>query len=483
MKISVMKSEHNSIRKGIILLFWLLLWQFLSIIIDNSILFTGPLEVMQELISDVQHIDFYKTIAMSLARITGGFVLGFASGLFLGVVGFFYPLIDEILAPFLSLMKSIPIASFVVLLLIWIGSNNLAVFISILVVLPNSYLHTRMGLHNTDKKLLEMADVFQMSFPKKFHYLYKPALIPFLISCIEISVGMSFKSGVAAEVIGTPKFSFGEKLYMSKIHLNTPGIFAWTIVILLASFGIEKGVLFLLKKYSTPVFLAKYWWGKNNKRNKCKKNRCKKMQTSYSSIQIENLSKKYLEKEIFHHVNLILEKGKTYCLMGPSGCGKTTFLQILLGLVTAEEGSIKGIRKQAVACVFQEPRLLEEYSGLDNAFLFGTFSKGDFLDKEEFCKILPPDAADKLAKELSGGMQRRVAILRAMVSDAEIIMLDEPFAGLDSITKEITANYILEKKGNRTLIISTHNLEDVSLLEGELIDGNKSGFNWNYGGK
>jgi len=224
MKKPVIRLERKSVRIWAILLFWLIIWQLLSVMIDNSILFTGPLEVIKELVSRMKDVDFYQTIGMSLMRITGGFLLGFIGGILIGVVGFFIPIIHELFAPVISLLKSIPIASFVVLLLIWTGSEKLAVFVAFLVVFPNAYMNTRMGLKNTDVKLLEMADVFQLSFPKRLHFLYKPAMMPFLISCMEIAVGMSFKSGVAAEVIGTPEFSFGEKLYMAKIQLNTPGI-------------------------------------------------------------------------------------------------------------------------------------------------------------------------------------------------------------------------------------------------------------------
>jgi NitT/TauT family transport system ATP-binding protein len=169
--------------------------------------------------------------------------------------------------------------------------------------------------------------------------------------------------------------------------------------------------------------------------------------------------------------------------MGPSGCGKTTFFQLLLGLLKPDDGTIKGVKKHQVSAVFQEPRLLEECSAMENAFLFGTLSRGKEFEIQEFQKLLPMDAANQSAKELSGGMQRRVAIIRAMAANAAVIILDEPFSGLDEETKKKTAAYILERKENRTLIVSTHNKEDVFLLKGEIIDGNKSGFNWNHGGK
>lgn len=476
-----MKNKKGTIRKAWIFLFWLLIWQIGAMLVHNSILLAGPLEVVEELLGDMQKISFYQTVFMSLLRIMMGFLLGLTMGILFGIAAFFRPFLEEILAPVVSLLKSIPIASFVVLILIWTGSRNLSVFISVLVVFPNVYLHTIMGMKNTDKKLLEMANVFQMSKGKQFNYIYMPAMLPFLISCIEISIGMSFKSGVAAEVIGTPAFSFGEKLYMAKIHLNTAGVFSWTLVVIVVSYGMEKLILYLIRRIKKKQVLFNKARRKTSKRNR--KEKAGFLEDSKGVIEIENLSKNYQGKEILKQINIQLEKRRTYCFMGPSGCGKTTFFHILLGIIKEDAGKIKGLKKCEVAAVFQESRLLEDYKAIDNAFLFGELSKGEEWENTEYEELLPKESKDKLAKELSGGMKRRVAILRAMNSEANIIILDEPFSGLDEKMKEITAAYILKKKGSKTLLVSTHNKEDVLLLGGKIIDGDESGFNWNHGGK
>ncbi|WP_099468381.1 ATP-binding cassette domain-containing protein [Konateibacter massiliensis] len=487
MKISTifqMKNKKPTFRKLTIFLFWIVVWQLAALVIQNEILLSGPFTVLKELASDLQEIEFYRTVLMSLTRIMGGFLLGLAVGMLFGIAAFFKPFLEELFSPVISLLKSIPIASFVVLLLIWTGSRYLAVFIAFLVVFPNVYLHTMRGLKSTDKKLLEMAQVFRMGVGKKFFYLYFPAMLPFLISSIEISIGMSFKSGVAAEVIGTPDFSFGERLYMAKIHLNTAGVFAWTIVIILASYVMEKLVLWLVGRYKTvyPLRGSGVRAVRGVETRRAEKKQIANRPASQEKIQIRHLSKSYQGKEVLCDINLELERGKTYCLMAPSGGGKTTLFHILLGLVKADAGEIKEIDLSDTAAVFQEPRLLEEYSARDNAFLFGEFSKGRSLEETEYERLLPKESTGKAAKELSGGMQRRVAILRAMNKGASFIILDEPFSGLDEETKRITATYILEKKKNATLLVSTHNREDILLLKGEIIDGNESGFNRNHGG-
>lgn len=203
---------------------------------------------MKTLVSLAVTADFWKTIACSSGKIILGFLLAFAAGLLLGTAAFRLPFLNELLSPVIALMKSIPVASFVILALIWIGSENLCIFISFLVVLPMIYVNTLAGLASTDPKLLEMADVFAVPFLRRIRFLYLPALLPYLVSSCRVALGMSIKSGVAAEVIGTPAWSIGKQLYLSKTWLDTSSLFAWTLVIIAVSAVFERAVLFLLDR-------------------------------------------------------------------------------------------------------------------------------------------------------------------------------------------------------------------------------------------
>lgn len=231
-------------RKTGIILFWLLVWQAGAYLIHNDIILVGPLEAAKALFGLLPDSDFWLSIAYSFGKISLGFLGGFSAGILLGSGAYRYPLIREFLEPVMTLMKSIPVASFVILALIWAGSDKLAVLIAFLVVLPMIYVNTLAGLTSTDPKLLEMAAVFRIPAWKKIRFIYLPALIPYLISGCRIALGMSWKSGVAAEVIGLPTHSIGEHLYMSKIYLETASLFAWTFVIIVVSALFEK--LFLL---------------------------------------------------------------------------------------------------------------------------------------------------------------------------------------------------------------------------------------------
>ncbi len=234
------RRTQNTWRKGAIILFWLLIWQIAAWLIDNNIILVGPIESIRALVQMLPLSSFWLSIIHSLFKITLGFLGGFFTGILLGSMAYLFPLLREFLEPVMTLMKSIPVASFVILALIWAGSDKLAVLIAFLVVLPMIYVNTLAGLNSTDPKLLEMAAVFQITPWKRIRFIYIPALIPYLISGCRIALGMSWKSGVAAEVIGLPTHSIGENLYMSKIYLETANLFAWTFVIIVVSALFEK---------------------------------------------------------------------------------------------------------------------------------------------------------------------------------------------------------------------------------------------------
>lgn len=226
--------------KPIIILFWLMIWQIATWLIHNNIILVGPVDAVTALLHLVPTRNFWLSIAHSFLKISMGFLLAFLSGLVLGSVAYCFSLAQELLSPIISLFKSIPVASFVILALIWVGSKNLAVFIAFLVVFPMIYVNTISGLESTDIKLLEMAQIFHMATYKKIRYIYLPALLPYLLSGCKVAIGMSWKSGIAAEVIGVPKNSIGEQLYMSKIYLDTANLFAWTFVVIVISALFER---------------------------------------------------------------------------------------------------------------------------------------------------------------------------------------------------------------------------------------------------
>lgn len=234
-------------KQCIILAFWLLLWQIGAMRIDNHILLVSPADTLKALSGLIFSPVFWGSIWFSFARISLGFFIAFFAGLLTGTLGYWKPIINDFLAPPIHFMKSIPVASFVILALIWTGSENLSVFISFIVVYPMIHVNTLAGLKSTDPKLLEMAKIFRVPLWRRAMSIYRVALYPYLASAMKTALGMGFKSGIAAEVIGVPEGSIGEGLYMSKIYLSIAELFAWTVVIICVSVLFEKVFLLLLR--------------------------------------------------------------------------------------------------------------------------------------------------------------------------------------------------------------------------------------------
>lgn len=255
-----MMEKKNFWKKGAVVLFWLAVWQILAAVMKNSIVFVGPAEMIRSLVTQMQGAEFWQSVGNSSLKIIGGFLLAFFCGALTAGVAFRFPLLKLLLEPVIQLAKSVPVASFVVLLLILAGSKNLSVFVVFLMVFPMIYVNMGQGLERVDSKMLEMSQVFGMSLWKKFLYIYRPAFFPFLASGSKVALGMSWKSGVAAEIIGVPSHSIGERFYMAKIYLDTESLFAWTLVVILLSLLFERGFLWLLKKFG-----GKAWKGEGQK--------------------------------------------------------------------------------------------------------------------------------------------------------------------------------------------------------------------------
>ncbi len=226
--------------------FWLLVWQLGAMWLDEGILLVSPARVFLRLLELAPHLDFWQAVLFSFSRITAGFALACLAGVLLAAGASRWRLLRELLAPLMATVKSIPVASFIILVLVWVPSRNLSVVISFLMVLPILYQNLLAGLDSMDKKLDEMAAVFQVAGPRRVRYLVLPQVAPFFRTACALSLGMGWKAGVAAEVIGLPAGSIGQQLYNAKVYLETPDLFAWTLVIIVVSLVFEKLFLFLL---------------------------------------------------------------------------------------------------------------------------------------------------------------------------------------------------------------------------------------------
>ena len=232
---------------------WLAVWQLTSMALDNTIFLVSPVRAVLRLGELAVTGVFWSSIAFSFLRIVGGFLLALLAGTVLGALSSRFLRVRELLAPVVLAIKSIPVASFIILALFWFSSRNLAVLISFLMVFPVIYTNVLAGIQAVDRPLLEMARVFRLPSVRTARYVYLPQVYPFFRSACGVALGLCWKAGVAAEVIGMPQGSIGERLQQAKIYLNTPDLFAWTLVIVLISLGFEKLFLFLLKRGASAL--------------------------------------------------------------------------------------------------------------------------------------------------------------------------------------------------------------------------------------
>jgi NitT/TauT family transport system permease protein len=224
-----------------------MVWQLLAAAIGKSILLVTPFEVMVRLTELIVTRDFLSSVMFSFVRIVSGYLLALAAGSALAALAGKYHMAEVLLWPFMTAIKSVPVASFIILCLIWLSSGSLGIFISFLLVLPIIYTNMLHGLRSTDRKMLEMAEIFNVTRLRRLKYIYLPQLKPYIVSACSVSIGLSWKAGIAAEVIGIPAGSIGERLYEAKIYLDSADLFAWTAVIVAVSVLFEKLFLHLVK--------------------------------------------------------------------------------------------------------------------------------------------------------------------------------------------------------------------------------------------
>ena len=240
--------RNKYLNNAFIIIFWLIVWQIAAMAVNQAILLPKPVMVGKTLLRFLGESEFWLAITHSLLKIMLGFFLAMILGSGLAFLGAKFSFVHQLIYPILSIIKATPVASFIILALIWINSANLSTFIAFLMVLPMFYANIYQGLKNVDVKLLEVAKVFGLNKRRTFREVYLPSLNPYLISTCTIGLGFAWKSGVAAEVIGLPAKTIGNQLYYAKVYLQTDELFAWTAAIIVLSIFLEKLLLKILKK-------------------------------------------------------------------------------------------------------------------------------------------------------------------------------------------------------------------------------------------
>lgn len=232
----------------LVLAFWLLVWQGLALAVGKNLLLPAPLTVLRRLTELAAAAAFWRAVGISLLRILCGVVCAAVLGAVLAALCARFRWLDALFSPLLTVVKSTPVASFIILALLWMGRSVLPAFISALIVLPVVWINVRDGIRETDKDLLEVARVFRFFRAKTVLRVYVPSALPWFLSACRSSLGLGWKAGIAAEVLTVPAISIGRMLYESKLYWETADLFAWTVVVILCSLVIEKLVMSALEK-------------------------------------------------------------------------------------------------------------------------------------------------------------------------------------------------------------------------------------------
>ena len=225
---------------------WLALWHVAALAVGHDLLLVSPVDVLRTLGSLAQTADFWSAVWYSFGRIALGFVLAVAVGSGLAAMAGRWTLLAEILSPVVRAMRSVPVFSFIILVLIWADSSRLSIVISFLMVMPIMYANVLEGVQQIDQHLLEMAQVFRVRPLRRVIAIDVPGVMPYFTAACQVGLGLCWKSGISGEVIGLPTGSIGERLYQAKILLSTADLFAWTLAIVGISFAFERAVLSLL---------------------------------------------------------------------------------------------------------------------------------------------------------------------------------------------------------------------------------------------
>ena len=244
--------KHKKLKKALVttavVIIWVLIWQAASLIVNQPLYVPSPYDTFSSLLGLVQTSGFWLSILATFYRVALGLTISFVVGCSVAYLSAHAKAVESFLSPFVTAVKSTPIMSVIILALVWFKASFVPVFSCILLCFPIFYTNTLSGIKSVDKGYLELSKVFHVRRSRVIREVTLPSIKPYVYSALSISLGFSWKSVVAAEVLSSPKYSMGFNLYATKLYLNTPELFAWTIAIIIVSIIFEKGLKSLLPK-------------------------------------------------------------------------------------------------------------------------------------------------------------------------------------------------------------------------------------------
>ncbi|MEO2482382.1 ATP-binding cassette domain-containing protein [Collinsella aerofaciens] len=430
---------------GAVAAFWLAVWIFAAALVAQPLILPGPGAVALALLRLVCDGGTWAILAGSGARILGGLALAAVCGGVLAGISSRSRAFARLVAPALSFVKATPVACVVVLLLIWLGSARVSIAAVFLMALPGVYFSLVEGLAQVNKPLEQMFRLHGVRGWRLFCAHTWREVLPFVLSCAQAVIGMSWKAGVAAELIGMAVGTVGECIYQAKLLIETADLLAWTVLVVAASWTCERVLVWLLRA-SGPVA----WRAAVRSHGRGLHGRAGAADVAELALAVGDRAP---WAPALDGLVLNVPAGGRACVMGASGAGKTTLLALAAG--------------ECAPCsmMFQDARLVEDASALDNVLVCAD-ARVDASSAAALLRLLVPGIdVHACTAELSGGQRRRVEIARALLCPGGAVILDEPFTGLDVAARDATAEVVLDLLDGRTLLFATHDASDAQALD------------------
>lgn len=428
---------------GAVAAFWLAAWMLVAGLVAQPLILPGPGAVVVALLRLVCDAGTWAILAGSGLRILGGLALATVCGGVLAGVSVRSRTFARLVAPALSFVKATPVACVVVLLLIWLGSARVSIAAVFLMALPGVYFSLAEGLAQVDKPLEQMFRLHGVRGWRLFCAHTWREVLPFVLSCARAVIGMSWKAGVAAELIGMATGTVGERIYQAKLLIETADLLAWTVLVVAASWACEHVLVWLLR-VSGPVA-----WRAAVRAH----GRAGGSAGGGAAAELAfAVGDRAPWAPALDGLVLRVPAGGRTCVMGASGMGKSTLLALAAG--------------ECAPCsmVFQDVRLVEDASALDNVLVCADTRVGASSAAALLCRLVPGVDVHARVAELSGGQRRRVEIARALLCPGDAVILDEPFTGLDTAARDACAEVVLDLLDGRMLLLATHDAVDARAL-------------------
>ncbi len=430
---------------GAVAAFWLAVWVLVAGLVAQPLILPGPGAVVVSLLRLACDGGTWAILVGSGARILGGLALAAVCGGVLAGASVRSRTFARLVAPALSFVKATPVACVVVLLLIWLGSARVSIAAVFLMALPGVYFSLVEGLAQVDKPLEQMLRLHGVRGWRLFCAHTWREVLPFVLSCAKAVIGMSWKAGVAAELIGMATGTVGERIYQAKLLIETADLLAWTVLVVTASWACERVLVWLLR-VSGPVA----WGAAVRAHGHGLHGRAGAADVAELALAVGDRAP---WAPALDGLVLSVPAGGRACVMGASGVGKSTLLALAAG--------------ECAPCsmVFQDARLVEDASALDNVLVCAD-ARVDASSAAALLRLLVPGIdVHACVAGLSGGQRRRVEIARTLLCPGGAVILDEPFTGLDTAARDACAEVVLDLLDGRMLLLASHDVADAQALD------------------